>query len=506
MRKTFTLSMTFLHTWGGLVFGWLLFMVLLTGSIAVFAGELTYWLTPEIRGGLRPDAVRSMQIGEDYLRAHAPTSRLWRVTLPTSREPALKVTWKELGEGSKKLDPETGAEIVRKTEGGSFFLQVHEDFHSNRDKNPTGFFLVCLAGMAMLVASVSGIVVHKRIFKDLFLFRPKTSPHRAWLDAHNVFGVLALPFHMMMAFTGILLLYWLFLPSAAPVVYPGGNSEFRREANAQDYRQVKGEAGDPAPTAPLKFYVDKAESLFGAGRTAYLYVRDPGRTNAVVEVYRERTERVSQQVDQIAMDRNGTVIRSLLIKEKTPLFRLQSFVASWHWIEWGGNLARWFYFLAGLMGAAVTAAGLVVFTAKRRKGAEGQAWFRIVEAVNVAAVAGACIASVAFFWAERLTPVEAAARDDIPVQAFWVVWAAALVHAALRPARQAWVEQLALTALLCLGAPFLQGLVFRDLATADWVRIAVDATFIAGGLCFALAAWKVRTPSFATTLPARREA
>lgn len=102
--------------------------------------------------------------------------------------------------------------------------------------------------------------------------------------------------------------------------------------------------------------------------------------------------------------------------------------------------------------------------------------------------------------------MEAAARDDIPVQAFWVVWAAALVHAALRPARQAWVEQLALTALLCLGAPFLQGLVFRDLATADWVRIAVDATFIAGGLCFALAAWKVRTPSFAATLPARREA
>ena len=33
----------------------LLFFVLLTGTIAVFQGELTYWLTPEARSGLKPE-------------------------------------------------------------------------------------------------------------------------------------------------------------------------------------------------------------------------------------------------------------------------------------------------------------------------------------------------------------------------------------------------------------------------------------------------------------------
>ena len=40
MRKTFTLSMLWLHTWAGLTFGWLLFSIWLAGSICVFWWEL----------------------------------------------------------------------------------------------------------------------------------------------------------------------------------------------------------------------------------------------------------------------------------------------------------------------------------------------------------------------------------------------------------------------------------------------------------------------------------
>ena len=38
---------------------------------------------------------------------------------------------------------------------------------------------VGLAGMFMLVALVTGIIIHKRIFKDFFTFRPSASSHRA---------------------------------------------------------------------------------------------------------------------------------------------------------------------------------------------------------------------------------------------------------------------------------------------------------------------------------------
>jgi hypothetical protein len=198
-------------------------------------------------------------------------------------------------------------------------------------------------------------------------------------------------------------------------------------------------------------------------------------------------------VDQIAFDREGRVLRRLMIDEKSPAFRLQSFVASWHWIEWGGNLVRWFYYLAGLVGTGLVAAGLIVFTAKRAREFEAKPWLRRVEAVNVAAVAGCCVACVAYLWSERLTPVDTPDRADVGVMAFWLVWAATALHAALRPAKVAWAEQLGVTALLCLGAPFLGGMAFRHLAEGDLVRITVDATLVGTGLLFAAGAWKVRT-------------
>ena len=49
MTKTFTQSMAWLHTWGGLLAGWLLFAVFLTGTLAVFDQEIDHWMHPEVR-------------------------------------------------------------------------------------------------------------------------------------------------------------------------------------------------------------------------------------------------------------------------------------------------------------------------------------------------------------------------------------------------------------------------------------------------------------------------
>ena len=48
MKNTFTQSMAWLHTWAGLIFGWLLFAIFVTGTLAVFDKELDHWMQPEI--------------------------------------------------------------------------------------------------------------------------------------------------------------------------------------------------------------------------------------------------------------------------------------------------------------------------------------------------------------------------------------------------------------------------------------------------------------------------
>jgi uncharacterized iron-regulated membrane protein len=49
MKNTFTQSMAWLHTWAGLIFGWLLFAIFVTGTLAVFDKELNHWMQPKSR-------------------------------------------------------------------------------------------------------------------------------------------------------------------------------------------------------------------------------------------------------------------------------------------------------------------------------------------------------------------------------------------------------------------------------------------------------------------------
>ena len=491
MRKTFTLSMSWLHTWAGLVLGWILFGVLLTGSIAVFHSEITYWASPEVRGGLHPSPTRSLLVGQAFLERQVPNSRMWRIELPSGRSPALKVSWRN-DKGAttvRQLDPETGAAIARETDAGGFFLDYHYMLNIDRTKNMAGFLLVGLAGVGMLVASISGIVVHKRIFKDFFLFRPRGSGQRAWLDGHNLLAVLPLPFHIMMAYTGLVILYWVYIPAAVHVLYQGKTEPFRREAIALEYRDFKTPAGGPAPLRPLPDLLKRAEDQLGVGKIAYVYVRDPGRSNATFEAYRSREDYVTQQVQQVAL--SAVTGATLRVRQDSPAARTQSFIAALHFIEWGGPIVRWFYFLAGLASTGMVASGLIVFVRKRAELRQVPAWLPWVDRINVAAMAGITLACIAFLWAERLTPAAWPHRIDGPVMAFFWTWAAAAIHAAVRPPARAWTEQLGLTAALCIGAPLLNGLGWRNLVTLDTVRLGMDLTLVASGICLLAIAWAV---------------
>ena len=53
MKNGFRQSMAWLHTWTGLLLGWLLFAIFLTGTIAYFRSEVTYWMRPELHGSVQ---------------------------------------------------------------------------------------------------------------------------------------------------------------------------------------------------------------------------------------------------------------------------------------------------------------------------------------------------------------------------------------------------------------------------------------------------------------------
>lgn len=132
--------------------------------------------------------------------------------------------------------------------------------------------------------------------------------------------------------------------------------------------------------------------------------------------------------------------------------------------------------------------------------------YRLIETLNVAVIAGLCIACIAYLWSNRLIPVGIEDRSHWEITTFFTVWLMALLHASIRPVASAWVEQLSLAALLCLALPLLNWLttgqqVLTYGLQGDWERVGVELTVIGLGLLLATMAQKAR--SMAPVLPPR---
>src|SRR3546814_5410402 len=55
----------------------------------------------------------------------------------------------------------------------SFLVDTHVRLHV---PNPWGLLLTGILGLAMLVAAISGLLIHRHLFKDIFTLRTRANP------------------------------------------------------------------------------------------------------------------------------------------------------------------------------------------------------------------------------------------------------------------------------------------------------------------------------------------
>lgn len=95
----------------------------------------------------------------------------------------------------------------------------------------------------------------------------------------------------------------------------------------------------------------------------------------------------------------------------------QSVIGGLHMATYGGLPLKWLYFVCGLAGSAMMATGRSFMVKRRAKhqgefGASTSMVYRMIEAANVAAIAGLGIACVGFLWANRLLPSRCRCAPD----------------------------------------------------------------------------------------------
>lgn len=503
-------SMSWLHTWAGLIFGWVLFAMFLTGSLAFFRPEITRWMQPEIQVQAVP-AAQAVEVAQRYLAEHAPDAKRWFITPPTSREPLTMLLYQvakpkpgERGFVRVKLDSNTGQAVTgRETRGGEFFYRFHFELET---AYPWGRWLASIAGMFMLVAIISGIITHKKIFTDFFTFRPKKGGQRAWMDGHNVLSVLGLPFHLMITFSGLVLFMIMLMPAGINAVY-----ENPRQYTDDVFKafKVTPPLNQPAPLTPLAPLLEQAQQHW-QGRVGRVTVNNPNDAGATVTLVRDAADGVS--FGRLAPFMRFDGVTGKLVESEDDLsatVKTAGVVTGLHLGLFAEPLLRWFYFLVSLAGTGMVATGLVLWIAKRRQKARpGDAReafsLRLVDGLNAGTIAGVVFGVAAFFLVNRLLPADFPGRQIWEVRAFFIAWGGSLVYAFLFQRRK-WQDLLAVAAAALALVPVVNALTTSrhlgvSIPQGDWVMAGFDLTCLASALLFA---WMARKAARARKAPAK---
>jgi uncharacterized iron-regulated membrane protein len=436
--------MAWLHGWSGLLLGHVLFIMCLAGTLSLFRPEIGRWMRPEVQG--ETDPVQAISAATSWLSKHGRSSG-WYLSAPDGRSNTVEATF-DGGDGfiTRALDPVSGAPLSRDTLGGEFFYRLHFELEL---PYPWGRWLAALAAMAMLVAIITGVIAHKRFFKDIFTFRPGKG-QRSWLDGHNVVGVLSLPFHLMITFTGLVTLASLTMPWPAAALY--GDDLTALYADMAPGAVIRPASGTKAPLAPIAPMLRQAQAYFGApvGR---IYIFNPGDAAAVVTAYPTELQAIGYLPAEVSFDgASGKPIKAWT--ERRTALRAYQTIYGLHLAHFAPLLTRWLYFLGGSMLTIAIASGLILWVVKRRERAPLSIGDRLLERLNVGMLGGVPLGMAAFLLANRLLPLGMAGRAEAEISvALWSAGAGLLMGLALSPAR-GWPLLLGLVAVICSLAAF----------------------------------------------------
>jgi uncharacterized iron-regulated membrane protein len=542
MFTSFRLSMTWVHTWLGLVLGYVLMACFFFGALSVFDREIDRWTIPETRFEPQPmpsfdkmllpiftsieGSEESYEFAQEEVVGTLPPRESLKLSdfsaYTTHRDPVLglfasfdvpnqpkdyPVVDHVHVFGNATIDPRNGAVISndKLAIGSEFFYPLHYSLHL--EWMELGYWIVGLAALVMLVALVTGVIMHRKFFREFFTFRPKKQTQRSVLDLHNLTGVVALPFHFFFAFTGLVIFAGIYLPVTERMFR--AEHEMHEKLEEAQTGLPHDPAGVAAPLASVDAMVEEAQRRWAArdmaGEVGFLGITHYGDANGYVSVYRAGTDRVTLTGQGIHFRAStGELLRE--DPQPSAVGGVNDWLAGLHLQHFRHWMLRWLYVLGGLAGCVCIATGFIFFVEKRKRqhAKAGHTGARWVDAFAVTTVTGMLIAAATMLGANRLLPEALPGRGDWEERIFWFAWLAALLHAAWRSApvarskiSPAWREQSWVVAALCIAAPVLNWLTTGDhliktIAQQYWPVAGLDLALLFSAGIAAYAARRLR--------------
>jgi uncharacterized iron-regulated membrane protein len=198
-----------IHTWTSLACTAFLLMLCLTGLPLIFHDEIDAATRPAVRLAALPADTPSLPLDDLLARALARTPGEVGLYMSFDEDrPVVNVTTAPTPDAAEaamhfqSLDRRTGAILPMAAGGGvmDIVLQLHKDMLAGA----WGMYFLGAMGLLFVAAIVSGVMLYAPFMKRLAFgtVRRTRGPRVAWIDRHNLLGIVTLAWAVVVGLTG----------------------------------------------------------------------------------------------------------------------------------------------------------------------------------------------------------------------------------------------------------------------------------------------------------------
>ncbi|GAC12989.1 PepSY-associated TM helix domain-containing protein [Aliiglaciecola lipolytica] len=380
-----------LHSWSGIILGMLLYAVIFTGTVAVVADEIGEWsnsnyhqdllLTTDVNDTVNRLVARTPKEYQEEISAYENDRQQLVYFFHTHRQNPSGV----MDEFGIQYLINAKGEIISQQEGfGSdiyaqddsyalsrFLVAIHTELHI---PSPWGLILTGILGLAMLIASVSGFMMHRHLFTDMFSIRTQRNGKSLKRDSHTVAGTWSIPFAILLAFTGSFFSFATAfgLPAMAVVAF-GGDQEAMNHTLVGE-QQHKSDA--PMASANLNGMISDS-ALRQSSVPAFLSISHFGTESAsLLAFYMPNKGKVG--FEQLVYDAtNGDFVEYKPLVGTVPSAgsAILSLIYPIHFGTFAGLFSKLIWISLGVAACYVTITGLQLYAHRHEKSETSWRWF-----------------------------------------------------------------------------------------------------------------------------------
>jgi len=348
MTKNFIVK---LHSIAGLIAGLFILLMSLSGAVLVFHANLDALHQPAVK----LSSTKNISIDSAYraIQHHYPHAQISNVVLPENSSSPFSFfiydSSYKTGKAAMQvlLHPQTAA--VLKAGGSNNFVSWLSKFHNSLQLGKTGEWLLGVFALIFLLSLVTGLILFRKNIASVLLFK-KAVYKRS--NLHQLIGVYALLFNLMIAVTGFWMQRYVF------------KKEFYQ---SYDYTPVL----KTSPSIPFTFdsaysNIKKQYPDFTAA-VIYFAQSNSGKT----AVYGSRASNAyihsRKFADAIFLDSAGAIAKTRLVTEISADDRYDIINSQLHMGRFGGMGIKIIYFVLGLSGGLLSITGFLLWWRRRKR-------------------------------------------------------------------------------------------------------------------------------------------